>query len=185
MRRVKREMITMKDLGRIRSWYYRDGMSIVAIMKKSGYARNTVKSWLKATEGTEPAYRRRPTQDSKIAPYAAQLTKELEADRRRPQRDRRTALKLFGEIKTAGFAGDYGRFSRGQCQVQIQRQRAAYSSGAPGPIRCRDGEVAGCFSADDLQLGTGQDQAEGQSAGGYCGGAEDGEAAGTKAGVSH
>jgi transposase len=102
-------MITMKDLGRIRRWYYRDGMSIAAIVKKSGYARNTVKSWLKAAEGTEPTYRRRPAQDSKIAPYAAQLTKALETDARRPQRDRRTALKLFGEIKVAGFAGDYSR----------------------------------------------------------------------------
>jgi len=84
-------------------------MSISAIVKKSGYARNTVKSWLKAAEGTEPTYRRRPAQDSKIAPYAAQLTKALEADARRPSRDRRTALKLFDEIKAAGFAGDYSR----------------------------------------------------------------------------
>ena len=84
-------------------------MSISAIVKKSGYARNTVKSWLKAAEGKEPTYWRRPAQDSKIAPYAAQLTKALEADARRPMRDRRTALKLFGEIRAAGFAGDYSR----------------------------------------------------------------------------
>ncbi len=99
----------MKDLGRIRRWYYRDGMSISAIVKKSGYARNTVKAWLKAAEGAEPKYRRRPAQDSKIAPYVAQLTKALETDARRPVRDRRTALKLFHEIQLAGFDGHYSR----------------------------------------------------------------------------
>ena len=99
----------MKDLGRIRRWYYRDGMSISAIVKKSGYARNTVKAWLKAAEGTEPKYRRRPAQDSKVAPYAERLTKALEADARRPVRDRRTVLKLFHEIQAAGFDGDYSR----------------------------------------------------------------------------
>ena len=47
--------------------------------------------------------------DTKIAPFAAQLTKALEMDARRPTRDRRTALKLFGELKAAGFDGDYSR----------------------------------------------------------------------------
>jgi hypothetical protein len=30
----------------------------------------------------------------------------LEADARRPTRDRRTALQLFGELKTAGVGAD-------------------------------------------------------------------------------
>jgi transposase len=102
-------MITMKELGRIRRWYYRDGLTVSEIARKSGYARNTVKRWLKAAEGTEPKYRRRPADDTKIAPYAEQLTKALEVDARRPKRDRRTALKLFGELKAAGFDGGYSR----------------------------------------------------------------------------
>ena len=43
---------------------------------------------------------------TKIAPYAAQLIKALETDARRPKRDRRSALKLFGELQAAGFTGD-------------------------------------------------------------------------------
>ncbi len=102
-------MITMKELGRIRRWYYRDGLTVSEIARKSGYARNTVKNWLRAAEGTEPRYRRRPAEDTKIAPFAEQLTKALEVDARRPKRDRRTALKLFGELKAAGFDGGYSR----------------------------------------------------------------------------
>ncbi len=67
-----------------------------------------MKRWLKTPEGVKPAYRRQGG-DTKIAPYAAQLEKALEVDTQRPKRDRRTALKLFGEIQGAGFTGDYSR----------------------------------------------------------------------------
>ena len=99
----------MKQLGRVRRLYYRDGLSLSEIERRTGLTRKTVRGWLKAAEGTEPEYRRRRAEDTKIAPFAAQLTKALETDARRPKRDRRTALKLFHEIQTAGFDGDYSR----------------------------------------------------------------------------
>ena len=92
-------MITMKDLGIIRRMYFRDGLSLSEIERRTGLTRKTVRRWLKAAEGTEPKYRRRPAQDTKIAPYAVQLSKALETDARRPTRDRRTALKLLGELR--------------------------------------------------------------------------------------
>ena len=98
----------MKDLGRIRRLFYRDGMSLSEISRKTGYSRNTVKRWLRTPEGTEPKYERQ-NPNSKIAPYAARLIKALETDARRPKRDRRTALKLFGELQAAGFTGTYCR----------------------------------------------------------------------------
>ena len=98
----------MKELGRIRRMFYRDGISLSEIAKKTGYSRNTVKRWLRTEEGIEPKYQRQH-HDTKIAPYAVQLTKALEIDTHRPKRDRRSALKLFGEIKEAGFTGDYSR----------------------------------------------------------------------------
>ena len=116
----------MKELGRIRRWYYRDGLTLSEIARKSGYTRNTVKRWLRAAEGVEPKYRRQ-REDTKIAPFAAQLIQTLETDAHRPKRNRRTSLKLFGELKAAGFTGDYSRVtefvrrwrvSSGQAQVK-------------------------------------------------------------------
>jgi transposase len=102
-------MITMKDLGIVRRLYYRHGLSLSEIERRTGLTRKTVRRWLRAAEGTEPKYRRRPAENTKIAPFADRLIKALEVDARRPKRDRRTALKLFGELQAAGFDGDYSR----------------------------------------------------------------------------
>ena len=99
----------MKDLGIIRRLFYRDGLSLSEIERRTGLTRKTVRLWLRAAEQTESKYRRRPAEDTKVAPFAAQLTKALEVDARRPKRDRRTALKLFREIQAVGFDGDYSR----------------------------------------------------------------------------
>ena len=101
----------MNQLGKVRRLYYRDGLSLSEIERRTGLTRKTVRGWLKAAEGTAPTYRRRPAETTKIAPFAAQLIKALEVDARRPKRDRRTALKLFGELKAAGFDGSYSRVS--------------------------------------------------------------------------
>ncbi|MRR52220.1 MAG: IS21 family transposase [Rhodocyclaceae bacterium] len=98
----------MKQLGRIRRLFYRDGLSLSEIERRTGLTRKTVRRWLKAPEGTEPAYRRQEV-DTKIGPFAERLVKMLETDARRPKRDRRTALKLHAELKAVGFDGDYSR----------------------------------------------------------------------------
>jgi transposase len=101
-------MITVKELGRIRRWYHRDGLTLSEIARKSGLSRNTVKRWLREAESVEPKYRRQ-TGETKIGPYAERLQKMLETDAHRPKRDRRNGLKLFAELKMLGFDGGYSR----------------------------------------------------------------------------
>jgi len=99
----------MKDLGIIRRMFYRDGLSLSEMERRTGLTRKTIRRWLKAAEGVEPKYRRQPAKETKIAPFAAQLTRALEIDARRPKRDRRTALKLYSQLQADGFVGDYSR----------------------------------------------------------------------------
>jgi len=120
----------MKDLGRVRRLYYRDGVSLSEISRKTGYCRNTIKRWLKTAEGTEPIYRC-PSHETKIAPYAAQLLKALETDAHRPRRDRRSALKLFGELQVAGFTGDYSRVTEFVRRWRSEGGRAAVNAYVP------------------------------------------------------
>lgn len=96
----------MKDLGITRRLFYRDGLSLSEIERRTGLTRKTVRRWLNTAEETEPRYRRRPSEATKIAPFAEQLTKALETDARHPKRDRRTVLKLFRELQAVGFDGD-------------------------------------------------------------------------------
>ena len=120
----------MEVLGKIRRLYYRDGLSFSEIARKTGYTRNTVKRWLKAPEGVKPGYRRQ-SGDTKIAAYAAQLVKALEVDAHRPKRDRRTALKLFGEIQAAGFTGDYSRVTEFVRRWRMQGGQAKVNAYIP------------------------------------------------------
>jgi len=66
----------MNQLGRVRRLYYRDGLSLSEIERRTGLTRKTVRGWLKAAEGTVPKYRRPPADDTKIAPFAVELVLE-------------------------------------------------------------------------------------------------------------
>ena len=120
----------MKDLGRVRRLFYRDGISLSEISRKTGYCRNTIKRWLKAAEGVEPDYRRKRL-DTKVAPYAAHLIKALETDAHRPKRDRRSALKLFAEIQAEGFTGDYSRVTEFVRRWRLEGGSAAVNAYVP------------------------------------------------------
>ena len=98
----------MNLLGKVRRLYHRDSLSLSEIERRTGLTRKTIRKWLKAAESVEPTYRRQRG-DSKISPYADQLQAMLEIDARRPKRERRTALKLYAELKLLGFEGDYSR----------------------------------------------------------------------------
>ncbi|MCL2885780.1 MAG: IS21 family transposase, partial [Betaproteobacteria bacterium] len=88
----------MAMLGKIRRMYFRDKLPVSEIARRTSLSRNTIKKWLRAPGGAEPHYRRQ-SGERKIAAYAAQLTKALEMDAHRPKRDRRTAKRLWEEIR--------------------------------------------------------------------------------------
>lgn len=128
----------MRDLGRIRRLYFRDGLSLSAIARKTGYSRNTIKRWSRAPEGIEPKYRR-PRREGKLAPYATYLLQALEADARRPKRDRRSALKLFGQIQALGFTGAYSRVTEFVRRWRVEGGNAPVT--AYVPLRFELGEA--------------------------------------------
>jgi transposase len=98
----------MALFGKIRRMYYRDKLSLSEIARRTSLSRNTVKKWVRAPRETQPRYRRR-RDENKIAPFADWLRKSLETDAHRPRRDRRTALRLWRELRAQGFTGSYCR----------------------------------------------------------------------------
>jgi len=98
----------MNVLGKIRRLRHREGLSISEISRRTGLARNTVKRWLKAERGTQPRYRRKAS-PTLLSAFEVDLRACLEADARRPKRDRRSGLALFKQLRKAGFRGSYTR----------------------------------------------------------------------------
>jgi hypothetical protein len=57
-------------------------------VKYSGLSRNTIKAWLKETSPDGYKYPKRPPVNGKLTPFVPVLLLALEADSRRPKRDR-------------------------------------------------------------------------------------------------
>ena len=100
-------MYTMSMFAKVRRLFHRDKLSISEIQRRTSLSRNTIKAWLKETRPDNYTYPKRPKIDGKLTPFAATLLLALDADSRRPKRDRRTALMLFEAIKKDGYTGGY------------------------------------------------------------------------------
>ncbi|MBM3747033.1 MAG: IS21 family transposase [Acidobacteria bacterium] len=128
----------MAMFGKIRRMYIRDGLSLSEIARRTSLSRNTVKKWIKAPSGEEPRYQRRG-KAKKLAGYEAQLIQALEADARRPKRDRRTALHIYAELQRSGFTGSYSRVTEFVRQWRTGGQ--AVVKGAFVPLKFAQGEA--------------------------------------------
>ena len=98
----------MAMYAKVRRMRLRDGLSISEIARRTSLSRNTIKEWLRGPVRSEMRYRR-PNAPKKIGPYEGTLRQALEADARRPRRERRTALKLHAQLTKDGFSGSYAR----------------------------------------------------------------------------
>src|SRR5690606_20237680 len=114
---------------KVRRMRLRDGLSISEIARRTSLSRNTIKTWLREPTRSEMKYRR-PAGPKKIADHEQWLRKALEADARRPRRERRTALKLHAQLKDQCFTGSYARvteFVRAwRAELGAVSARAAY-----------------------------------------------------------
>ena len=86
--------------------YFRDGLSISEISRRTSLSRNTIKTWLKKPEGTEPTYRRHSV-PGKLSAYEEVLIRALSSDAQRSKRERRTAKALLAELQAEGYTGGY------------------------------------------------------------------------------
>src|SRR5450759_4731340 len=97
----------MSMFAKVRRLFHRDDLSISEIQRRTSLSRNTIKVWLKETSPDNYKYPKRPKVDGKLTPFVPTLLLALDADARRPKRDRRTALMLFEAIKKDGYTGGY------------------------------------------------------------------------------
>ena len=131
-------MITMEILGKIRRLYLRDGLSLHEITKRTGLARNTIRSWLRtAEEAAAPRYRRCQA-PHRLTPFHAALEQALTADAHRTKQNRRTAKALLVQIKADGYRGGYSQLT---AFIRAWRGRAGKASNAFVPLQFALGEA--------------------------------------------
>ncbi|MGN7105320.1 IS21 family transposase [Ralstonia holmesii] len=118
----------MGMLAKIRRMYFREKVPLREIARRTGLSRNTVRSWLREPEATEPKYPKRVS-PSVVDEWAGQLEEWLRTDSHRPKRERRTARFMFEAIRAQGYSGSYTRVSEfarrwREQQAQAPRRKA-------------------------------------------------------------
>ena len=96
-------------LAKIRRMHHREHLSLREIVRRTGLARNTVRSWLKQQANViEPAYPKREN-TTKLDAYADTLSGWLKANQHRSKREHRTLLSMHHELVAMGYRGSYVR----------------------------------------------------------------------------
>ena len=122
---------------KIRRMFYREHLSINEIQRRTSLSRNTIKKWLKTPSDSTIKYQR-AKKPGKLTPFESRLLLALEADARRPKKDRRTALMLFKEILNEGYTGGYTIV----CDfVRNWRNQGSQSKAAYVPLKFALGEA--------------------------------------------
>ena len=104
-------MITMEMLGKVRRMHLRDKLSLHEIAKRTGLARNTIRSWLRTTTEAGPPTYRRSSGAVKLSQFHAAVEQALKVDAHRNKQNRRTAKALFAQIKADGYVGGYSQLT--------------------------------------------------------------------------
>ncbi len=117
----------MAILSSIRRWYFRDGVSIRELRRRTGLSRNTIKKYL-TSKVVEPRYPKRRNA-SKLDAYAAKLVGWLKTEASKGRKQRRSLRQMYADLTQLGYTGSYGRvaaFARSWRQAQ---QEAAQTVG--------------------------------------------------------
>lgn len=99
-------MLCVETLGKMRRWYHVDKLSISKIAKRLGPSRNTIKRYLRS-KTIVSKYKEREKRYPVMGPWKTALQGKLSQDAQHPPKQRRTATRVFEEMRAEGFTGSY------------------------------------------------------------------------------
>jgi transposase len=117
----------MSLLSVIRRWYFREGMPIREIGRRTGLSRNTIRKYLRSG-AVEPKFKV-PDRPSKLDPFAEKLTGWLRQEAGKSRKQKRTAKQMHADLVSLGFDGGYGRVASFVRAWKSDRQREQQTSG--------------------------------------------------------
>ena len=119
-------MVTVETIGRIRRAFWVDKKPIRQIVRELRISRRTVRKAIRGSS-TEFRYERRVQPQPRLGPFVARLDGLLDANSRRPARERLTARRLFELLRAEGYPGAYD---------SVQRHVRDWRGRARSRVRC-------------------------------------------------
>src|SRR5258706_5440140 len=104
-------MVTVETIGRIRRAFLVDHKPIRQIVRELRVSRKTVRKAIRGSS-TEFRYDRQAQPQPRLGEFVARLDGLLEANSKRPARERLTARRVFGRRRGAGYQGAYDSVQR-------------------------------------------------------------------------
>ena len=123
-------MVTVETIGRIRRAFLVDHKPIRQIVRELRLSRQTVRKAIRG-ESTEFRYERQVQPQPRLGSFVARLDGLLEANSKRPARERLTARRLFELLRAEGYRGAYDSVQR-----HVRAWRRAHSQRGDVFIRC-------------------------------------------------
>src|SRR5215831_14498181 len=116
-------MVTVETIGRIRRRFWVDKKPIRQIVRELRISRQTVRKAIRGSS-TEFRYERQVQPQPRLGAYVARLDGLLEANSKRPARERLTARRrLFELLRAEGYAGAYDSVQRHVREWRRQQSR--------------------------------------------------------------
>jgi len=100
-------MLVVETIAKIRRMYHVQGKKIRSIARELHMSKNTVKKIIRI-DSTRHLYEKEAKHYRVLDGFRVKLLERLSHDKAEPKRRRRTAKKLFDEIKAEGYTGSYG-----------------------------------------------------------------------------
>ncbi len=104
-------MLVVETIARIRRAHFVQGKTIKAISREFGIARNTIRRILRSGE-TSFAYQRDVQPRPKLGQWTDELERRLIANDRLSRRERLGLIRIFEDLRDAGYQGGYDAIRR-------------------------------------------------------------------------
>jgi transposase len=131
-------MLVVETIAKIRRLYFAQGRSIKEICRELGLSRKVVRKVIRSGK-TEFRYEREKQPLPKIGPWRERLDAILAANEAKAARERLTLIRVYEDLREAGYDGSYDavrRYARGW-----QKERGAVTAEAYVPLSFAAGEA--------------------------------------------
>jgi transposase len=131
-------MLVVETIAKVRRMFFGQGKPIKAICRELGLSRKVVRKVIRSGV-TEFHYEREHQPLPKIGPWRERLDALLVANEAKPGRERLTLIRVFEELRGAGFDGSYDAVRR--YAKSWRQERGAVTAEAYVPLSFAAGEA--------------------------------------------